>query len=260
MTKIIASDLDGTLLLHGAQALNPEIFDIILKLKEKGIQFISASGRQIASQRNLFAPIADEISYIAENGAVCFHQGKMIASFEMERDLVFRILDCIDQFDDCKAVVSGIQACYVKSGDDDFFHHVAHVLGNTTVTVDDFRKITEPILKIAFWDLSREYAHADYFKNKFNQDVKVITSGSDWVDFMPYGTNKGTALRIMLEKLGISPQEMIAFGDQENDVEMLSLAGKSYAMEGAVPAAKEVADEITCCVEYTLKEFLKTLK
>ena len=259
MTKIIASDLDGTLLLHGAQSLNPEIFDIILALKEKGIQFISASGRQIASQRKLFAPIADEISYIAENGAVCFHHGNLIAAFEMERDLAFRILDSIDQFDDCKAVVSGIQACYVKSGDDNFFHHVAHVLNNTTEIVDDFREITEPILKIAFWDLSREYAHADYFKTKFNHEVKVITSGSDWVDFMPYGTNKGSALRIMLEKLGIDPKDMIAFGDQENDVEMLTLAGKSYAMEGGVPAAKEVADEITSYVEDTLKTLLTTL-
>ncbi len=259
MTKIIASDLDGTLLLHGAQALNPEIFNIIQELKEKGIQFISASGRQITSQRNLFAPIADEISYIAENGAVCFHQGKMVATFEMDHELAMRILDSIDQFSDCKAVVSGIEACYIKSGDEDFYYHVSQVLNNTTKIVDDFQEITEPILKIAFWDLSKQYAHADYFKNKFNHEVKVITSGSDWVDFMPYGTNKGTALRIMLEKLSIDPQDMIAFGDQENDVEMLSLAGKSYAMEGGVPAAKEVADEITSCVEATLKDILNAL-
>ena len=52
---------------------------------------------------------------------------------------------------------------------------------------------------------------------------------------------------------------MIAFGDQENDVEMLTLAGKSYAMEGGVPAAKEVADELTSCVEDTLKTLLTTL-
>lgn len=259
MIKLIASDLDGTLLLHGAQELNPEIFDIILALKEKGIHFISASGRQIASQRNLFKPIADDISYIAENGAVCIYEGKIIATFEMDRELAFRILDCIDQFDDCKTVVSGAQTCYIKSGDEHFLHHVRHVLNNDTTVVDDFSEITEPIIKIAFWDLSREYAHAEYFKNKFNHEIKVITSGSDWVDFMPYGTNKGTALRIMLEQLGIAPEEMIAFGDQENDVEMLTLAGKSYAMTSAVPAAKEAADETTSHVEATLKQLLKEL-
>ena len=76
MIKLIASDLDGTLLQNGAQELNPEIYDLILALKERGIHFAAASGRQYASERNLFKPIADEISYIAENGAVCIHNAR----------------------------------------------------------------------------------------------------------------------------------------------------------------------------------------
>lgn len=259
MIKVIASDLDGTLLLHGAQEINPEIYDIILALQQKGIHFISASGRQIASQLNLFRPIADKISYISENGAVCFHQGKKLAAFGMNRDLANRILNAIDQFSDCKAVVSGAETCYLKSGDDDFLYHVRHVLNNTTAVVDDFSEINEPIVKIAFFDCSGTYAHADYFKETFQSEIKVVTSGSDWVDFMPYGTNKGTALKILLETLEIAPEDMIAFGDQENDVEMLTLAGKSYAMVSAVPAAKEVADATTDSVEKTLLELLKTL-
>ena len=59
MIKLIASDLDGTLLQNGAQELNPEIYDLILALKERGIHFAAASGRQYASERNLFKPIAD---------------------------------------------------------------------------------------------------------------------------------------------------------------------------------------------------------
>lgn len=58
MIKLIASDLDGTLLQNGAQELNPEIYDLILALKERGIHFAAASGRQYASERNLFKPIA----------------------------------------------------------------------------------------------------------------------------------------------------------------------------------------------------------
>ena len=76
MIKLIASDLDGTLLRNGAQEINPEIFDLILRLKEKDIHFAAASGRQLYSQRCLFAPVKDEISYIAENGSLCICQGK----------------------------------------------------------------------------------------------------------------------------------------------------------------------------------------
>ena len=68
MIRYIASDLDGTLLLNGAQELDPEVFSLILRLKEKGIHFIAASGRQYVNLRRLFEPVQDEISYIAENG------------------------------------------------------------------------------------------------------------------------------------------------------------------------------------------------
>lgn len=71
MIKLIASDLDGTLLQNGAQRPSPKIFDLILRLKEKGIHFAAASGRQLYSQHQLFAPVKNDISYIAENGSLC---------------------------------------------------------------------------------------------------------------------------------------------------------------------------------------------
>ena len=86
MIKLIASDLDGTLLQNNAQELNPEMFDIIWKLKEKGIHFIAASGRQYASMRRLFEPVKDEISYITENGSLCIHKGETLKRDVMERE------------------------------------------------------------------------------------------------------------------------------------------------------------------------------
>lgn len=259
MIKLVASDLDGTLLLHGAQSLNPEIYNLILDLQEKGIHFVAASGRQIASLRNLFKPIADEIFYVAENGAVCGQGKEVIAAFAMDTDLAFHIIREIKEKPGCIAVVSGAETCYMQSGNDELIYHVRHVLNNQTVVVDDFSEIQEPILKITFFDCSGTYAAADYFKEKFQKEIKVVTSGNDWVDFIPFGTNKGSALRIILDKLGIRPEEMIAFGDQENDLEMLALAGRSYAMATAKPEIQETADAITETVEEILKELLDSI-
>ena len=72
MIRLIASDLDGTLLKNGAQVI-PEIFELIPALKKRGIHFVAASGRQYANIRRLFAPLQDEISYVAENGSLCMH-------------------------------------------------------------------------------------------------------------------------------------------------------------------------------------------
>ena len=76
MIKLVASDLDGTLLLHKAQSLPEEIFSLIRQLEELGIMFVAASGRQYPNMTKLFAPVASEISYISENGALAVDHGK----------------------------------------------------------------------------------------------------------------------------------------------------------------------------------------
>ena len=58
MIKLVASDLDGTLLLHKAQSLPEEIFSLIRQLEELGIMFVAASGRQYPNMTKLFAPVA----------------------------------------------------------------------------------------------------------------------------------------------------------------------------------------------------------
>ena len=89
MIKLIASDLDGTLLLNGAQSLREETCRLIHRLyTEKGIRFVSASGRQYDNQRRLFAPVADEIAYICENGCLSFCEGDMLHLELMDRKLM----------------------------------------------------------------------------------------------------------------------------------------------------------------------------
>ena len=64
MIKMVASDLDGTLLVNGSQSIPEEIFPLIKKLKDMGILFVAASGRQYANMRNLFAPVKDDMAAI----------------------------------------------------------------------------------------------------------------------------------------------------------------------------------------------------
>ena len=60
MIKLIASDIDGTLVADGSSQINPEIYTEILRLRSKGIQFAAASGRQWFSIDRLFAPIREK--------------------------------------------------------------------------------------------------------------------------------------------------------------------------------------------------------
>ena len=92
MIKLIASDLDGTLLHNGAQKLTPRAIELIHELTQKGVHFVAASGRQYDNERRLFSEIKDEISYIGENGSICIHQGKVISRGIIADDLALSLI------------------------------------------------------------------------------------------------------------------------------------------------------------------------
>ncbi len=256
MIKLIASDLDGTLLLNGAQELTSEALQLISELTKKNILFVAASGRPLTSQQRLFGPVANKISYIAENGAVYAHDDNVVTTNEIDRELALAIAEAVDAKPHCRLIVSSATTTYMKSGDEAFLSHVRDTLHYHTVVVEDFSEITEPIVKLAFWTPDDPNTDAADFCERFSSRIKVMTSGKAWVDFMPYETNKGSALKALCEKLEILPSEILVFGDEENDVEMLDFAGTGYAMVTAKESVKPHADYATDSVENVLRKFV----
>ena len=73
----------------------------------------------------------------------------------------------------------------------------------------------------------------------------MMFTANFYYEYCPKGINKGTSIRMAMEKLHIRPQEVIAFGDAENDISMLEYAGIGVAMGNATEKVKEIADEVT---------------
>ena len=82
MIELIAADLDGTLLDSNKQ-LSPDLFPLIRRLRQNGIRFAAASGRQYDNLHALFYDIADEISFISENGAAVYDRSTCLFADEM---------------------------------------------------------------------------------------------------------------------------------------------------------------------------------
>lgn len=95
MIKMVASDLDGTLLIGGRQTLPEEIFPLVKELKNMGILFVAASGRQYANMRNLFAPVKDEMAFISENGGLAVQNEKLLYCDSFDKELVREIIQAI---------------------------------------------------------------------------------------------------------------------------------------------------------------------
>ena len=101
------------------------------------------------------------------------------------------------------------------------------------------------VCKVAFYDEYDAQTHElPELQSKLEPELSIILSGEHWVDVMKPGVTKGGAMRGVQKKLGITPEECMAFGDYLNDCELLQSVGESYAMENAHPRLKEMARHI----------------
>ena len=254
MIKLIASDLDGTILLKDAQSVDNSLFETIHKISEKGIIFAPASGRQYNSLKMLFEPIAKDLMYIAENGSLVMYNEEVLFKSPMDRKLAMEIIEDVYEHCNCEVLVSGLNTAYIKPKAKEYLHRMTSVVKYTTSMVDSFDDIQEDILKVSVCDISGIKNSTEYFTKKWSGKVLTAVSGKLYLDFTANGVNKGTAIKKIQEKLGISPDECMAFGDNYNDIEMLDNVGHSYAMDRAVEDIKKHAKHITESVEMTLKE------
>ena len=209
MIKLIASDLDGTLLQNDAQELTPRAVELIRSLTQKGIRFVAASGRQYDNERRLFAGIEDQISYIAENGSLCIHQGKVISRGIIPDELAYRIIHEIKKEPGYEIVVSREDTCLIEGNNPEFVDLIVNVMHNTTQIVDDITKVKGPFLKVAIANtISHDLgSYLRHLQDMFAPAVKVVTSGNIWIDFIVPGYNKGTALEELMILFGVKPMK-----------------------------------------------------
>ncbi len=260
MIKLIATDIDGTLVKDSSKEVYKEIPEIIHEIVEKDILFIVASGRQYYSIRNMFHEVADKIMYIAENGAYISYEGKVLGTTIMEPEIVKELIEDLRGFNkECYILVSTPETAYIESKDPSFYDLMANSYCNKVTVIDDFLAQPLEVIKIAIYrkDGIRQIGQ-DHLIPKWDDRLKVCMAGEKWVDFMDQSVDKGHALQEIQRLFGITKEETMVFGDHSNDVGLLSQAEESYAVENAVDEVKEVAKHI--CKSYHEKGVYEVLK
>lgn len=255
MIKLIASDLDGTLLQGGKQELCKETFEVIEALKKKGIHFVAASGRQYPNLKKLFAPVSHEISFIGENGGLIMHNGELLAKYYIDRVVGIELAKDIVETPHCEVLISGQFTSYLQPKRREYVDFLRNVVKVNICEVSHIEDIKEEFIKISVYDPRGVENHSStYFKEKWQDKLYVAYSGYEWLDFTALQVNKGNALKNLCGRLGISSDEVMVFGDNINDKEMIEWARYSYAMTNGRAEIKECAAYITDNVLKTIKE------
>ncbi len=243
MIKIIFSDMDGTLLDEKGNL--PQGFDeMILKLKERGVIFAPASGRQYYSLLKSFDKYKDEFLFIAENGTLVIHKGKEVFSSPMPKKTALEILKTGEGFKKILRVYCGKKNAYVLDSQNEP-EYIAELSKYFTrnEAVNSFEEVDDVPIKMSFFDMTGKAAENVYpiIKEKFGKTMQVVLASDYWTDVINSDINKGVAVQNVQKILGITPDECAAFGDYLNDAQMMQAVTYSFAMSNAHPDLKKFA-------------------
>ena len=248
--KLIATDMDGTLLDQRGQLDLPRLEKILDQLDQRDIRFVIATGNEVHRMRQLLEHLASRVVLVVANGARIFENNRLIQAQTWDDAMVDKALfhfkgrECRDQF-----VVTGMKGGFVKKGTvftdlekfmtpemiEKFYQRMNFVEDLQAALFGGVLKMSMVVGK------ERSSSVLQEINDLFNGRVRAVSSGYGCIDILQAGVHKAWGLEELLKRWNLKSEQIMAFGDSENDVEMLELAGIAYAMENADDNVKVVA-------------------
>ncbi len=241
--KMVVSDMDGTLLNSNHEVSN-RFFELHKELKKNQILFVAASGRQYNSIIDKLNAIKDDIIVIAENGGYVMQNDKELLSTPLKTGDQKKILKILDSMNDVYPVLCGRQNAYINGKSDKFVYKLKEYYTEFEI-LEKLENHSGEILKIAIYHYESSEKFIYPKVKHLEGDLKVKVSGENWVDISSPNAHKGYALQKVMDLHNISSNELMVFGDYNNDLEMLALADYSFAMENAHSNVKKAANYST---------------
>ncbi|MEB6065502.1 Cof-type HAD-IIB family hydrolase [Staphylococcus arlettae] len=263
--KLIVMDMDDTLMNHENQ-VGEETKDYLIKIQDEGYKVVLASGRPTEGM----LPTARLLNLDAHQSHVISYNGGNTVDVATENVTVNKPVskENFDQIVDyCRKksffVLTYHDGHIIYEGEHEYMNIEAELTGLPMKKVDDLKAyIQDAVPKVMGVDYvcNIVLAKSD-LAGSFNDEIDVTTSKPYFLEFMAKDVSKGNAVSALCDKLGISLEEVIAFGDSSNDISMLSVVGHAIAMGNANDEVKSIADEVTLSnadngIPHTLKQKL----
>ncbi|MGB3618110.1 MAG: Cof-type HAD-IIB family hydrolase [Catalinimonas sp.] len=238
--RLVATDMDGTL-LDPAGEVDVAFYPLYQSLKRHGVRFVAASGRQYYNMRRKLAPIADEITFAAENGSLVREHGQDLLVEALDPGLAHELMARGRTLPTAKLVLCGKKTAYIEGGDPAFEAYVRRFFERVALVADLLAVADDDFLKVTLSDFNGTAEHTYPHFRAYEGDLKVKVSSETWLDISAPKAHKGQALTFLQERWGVSPAQTMVFGDYLNDVEMMRTAEWSFAMANAHPDVKAAA-------------------
>jgi Cof subfamily protein (haloacid dehalogenase superfamily) len=239
--RLIASDLDGTLLAANGQ-LSARTLGAIEAAAKAGIVFAAATGRSHISAAPRLAPASPFMRWaICSNGASLYdlHEHRVVAQHVIADHHLTELHSLWDSAD----FALGWEDIDGFGADEAYQRRFPHGLADI---VPRDRPPASGVLKILV-------SHAtltgrtllDHVRAAMPAALEVATSGAPFVEITGAGVNKAYGVSTLADQLGIDASETLVFGDNNNDLPMFAWAGRAVAMANATQEVQQAATAVT---------------
>ena len=255
MRKVIALDLDGTLLTDDKK-VTPENKKAIQLAKEQGVKIVLCTGRPLYGILPFYEELElhelDLEGYVILNNGCSIHRThdwKLIDSAKMTADDIDYLYKFSEEKDDINFTLVDEKHYFNigKKPTDELIMDANFVFSDITdITLEEAKSGKYNIVKAMYLGNPKKMAefHSNY-ENILKENYSEVLSQPYVYEVLPKGNNKGTGLKALVERLGIKQEEVMAIGDGNNDVEMLEYANYGVAMGNASELARNAAKYTT---------------
>lgn len=248
--KMIALDLDGTL-NNDQKKISARTREALIAVQKKGVKVVLASGRPITGlYRECEALELEKYSGIllSYNGGKVIDATtkKVLYEKSLPRETAVRLLKHIEEYPVTPIVDNGKE--YVTTSKEEFMIEAESKLNNLGIMeVNNVAAAVNfnPVKVLMAAPKEVLDPAIDKITEPFQEELSFVKSSPIFLEATMKGINKASSLQAVCDRLEIKPEEVMAFGDEKNDMEMLRFAGLGVAMGNACEPLKKIADEIT---------------
>lgn len=248
--KLVAIDIDGTL-LNSQHKITPQVAQAIFDAKQAGVKIVIATGRPISGVK----AILEELHLTEEGDYVITFNGGLVQDASTGEDIVKTALSYEDYLDiECVARRLNLPShASTKEGMYTTNRNIGKytVYESMLVSSPIFYRTTEEmvdkeIIKMMMVDEAEILdAAIPLLPTSLTNRFHVAKSAPFYLELTPKTVNKGQAIIQLAKKLGLSMEQTMAIGDQENDRPMLEVVGNPVVMENGNSEVKKIAKYIT---------------
>lgn len=248
--KILVLDLDGTL-TNKKKEITVHTKETLIRAQEAGVKIVLASGRPTYG----IVPLAEELRLGDFEGYILSYNGGQIIDWKTKKMMYENELDpkVYPYLYECAKkngfVILSYKDEYIVSEDagNPYVQHEAFLNRMPSITVPNFLEVFDfPVPKCL---IVGDPEPLSVLEQKMKQDLEgrmnVFRSEPFFLELVPNGIDKARSLAVLLDELGMKPEEMVAVGDGFNDLSMIQFAGLGVAMANAQDVVKEAADYVT---------------